>query len=240
MVDTFTELVGNKIEEHVPEKSFKINCLDNEFTTPEIKRIKRKKQREYTKHGNTQLFKTLKKQLKETIKNEGRKFVDKQIEAGEKTNKWIQKTSSILARPRNSTNNTFELPEHVERGLSELESAEEIADFFSKISQEYDPLCIDTLPSHVQVRLATEPCDHPSFEEHQIYKELKEKLAVYLATSQLKYWMNSSLNFVLQSQPYSTRLSLHTSGLIVVRQNMESPSVRFLFLNQRMTLEALA
>ena len=174
MVDTFTKLVGNKIEEHVPEKSFKINCLDNEFTTPEIKRIKRKKQREYTKHGNTQLYKTLKKQLKETIKNEGREFVTKQIElAGEKTNKWIKKTSSMLARPGNTANNTFVLPEHVEKGLSELESAEEIADFFSKISQEYDPLCIDTLPSNVQVKLATDPCDHPFFEEHQIYNELK-------------------------------------------------------------------
>ena len=92
--------------------------------------------------------------------------------AGEKGNKWIRTTAALLARPGDSPKNQFDLPEHVERGLSELESAEEIADFFSKISQEYDPLCLDTLPERVKNKLTVDSCDHPIFEEHEIYLEL--------------------------------------------------------------------
>ena len=173
MVDSFNTLVEQKIKEHCPLKTLKLNCFDNEFTTPAIKAIKRKKKREYTKHGNSALYKILKKQLKDTIKNEGKAFISKQIEqAGEKGNKWIRRTAALLARPGDSLKNNFDLPEHVERGFSELESAEVIADFFSKISQEYEPLCVDTLPLRVQSKLAVEPCDHPCFEEHEIYQEL--------------------------------------------------------------------
>ena len=173
MVQKFTSLVKEKIDENCPQKTFKVNCLDNDFTTPAIKRIKRLKLREYTKHGNSNLYKILKKQLKDKIKEEGAELVAKQITlAGEKGNKWVRQAASLFARPGDSPSKSFDLPDHVERGLSELESAEEIADFFSKISQEYDPLCFQTLPENVKLKLMTDPGDHPTFLEHEIYNEL--------------------------------------------------------------------
>ena len=60
----------------------------------------------------------------------------------------------------------------MEKGLSDLESAEVIADFFSKISQEYDPLDVNSLPERVRQKLDTDSCDHPVFEEHEIFHEL--------------------------------------------------------------------
>ena len=99
--------------------------------------------------------------------------MDKQIAlAGEKGNKWIRQTAALLARPGDAPSKTFALPDHVERGLTELQSAEEIADFFSRISQEYDPLDIPSLPERVQMKLENDPCDHLTFEEHDIYTEL--------------------------------------------------------------------
>ena len=174
MVNKFTNLVKEKIDVNVPLKTFKLTCLDNEFTTPAIKHIKRKKNREYVKHGNTLLYKQLKKDLKNTIKIEGKKFVSKQIElAGENSNRWIRRTSALLSRPGVSSKNLFDLPDHLERDLSELESAEEIADFFSKISQEYEPLSVESLPDRVRLKLDNDPCDdHPTFEEHDIFREL--------------------------------------------------------------------
>ena len=173
MTATFTSLVHLKIGENVPLKTFKINNLDNDFTTPAIILIKRKKLREYTKHGNSKLYKILKKQVKTTIKSEGEKFISKQMElAGEKGNKWIRHTSSLCARPGDVSSKSFILPDHLERGLTELESAEEIADFFSKISQEYNPLNIDSLPDRVKTKLLSDPCDHLVFEEHEVYQEL--------------------------------------------------------------------
>ena len=63
MVEKFCSLVSEKIDELCPAKTFKVNKLDNEFTTPAIKELARKKLREYTKHGNSKLYKHLKKAL---------------------------------------------------------------------------------------------------------------------------------------------------------------------------------
>ena len=99
MVENFTTLVNQKIDENCPKKKFKVNCFDREFTTPLIKQIQRKKHREYLKHGNSQLYKHLKKELKTTIKEEGAKFIEKQIVlAGENGNKWIFRTAAMCAR----------------------------------------------------------------------------------------------------------------------------------------------
>jgi len=84
----------------------------------------------------------------------------------------IRRTAALLARPVDSLKNNFDLPEHVEGGLSELESVEVIAYFLIKISQESEPLCVDNLPLRVQCKRGVEPCDHPCFEEHKIYQEL--------------------------------------------------------------------
>ena len=62
-------------------------------------------------------------------------------------------------RPGETTQPSFQLPEHVESKLSSLESVELIADYFSSISQEYLPLEISALPPNVQSHLSTPTCD---------------------------------------------------------------------------------
>ena len=173
MVENFCKLVSEKIDELCPAKTFKINKLDSEFTTPAIKALARKKLREYTKHGNSMLYKHLKKALKKKIKEEGKKFISKQIAlAGDKSNKWIRHTAALLARPGDAPSKSFTLPDHDERGLSALQSSEEIADFFSKISQEFAPLNLNTLPDRVKKKLHDDPCDHPVLQEHEVYADL--------------------------------------------------------------------
>ena len=53
-------------------------------------------------------------------------------------------------RPGDSAQAVFQLPVHAELGLSSAQSAEVIAEHFSKISQEYAPLNISKLPPNVQ------------------------------------------------------------------------------------------
>ena len=79
----------------------------------------------------------------------------------------------MCARPGENNTTTFTLPSHIERGLSELESAEEVCTFFSLISQEYDPLNIDTLPDRVKIKILYDSCDHLSVSEHEIYNDIK-------------------------------------------------------------------
>ena len=49
--------------------------------------------------------------------------------------------------------NTFTLPSHESEGLSNEQSAEQIANYFAHISQEFPPLDRDLLPPRVQCKL---------------------------------------------------------------------------------------
>ena len=66
---------------------------------------------------------------------------------------------------------TFTLPDHITRGLSDQQSAEEIADYFSAISQEYQPLDREQLPDRVKVRLG-KSSNPPIISEFDCYQKL--------------------------------------------------------------------
>ena len=53
-------------------------------------------------------------------------------------------------RPGVATHSTVQLPRHAELSLTSAQSAEIIADYFSKISQEYSPLDLNNLPPNVR------------------------------------------------------------------------------------------
>ena len=40
----------------------------------------------------------------------------------------------------------FTLPSHVDDDLTPAQSAERLADYFCKISQEFEPICVDNFP----------------------------------------------------------------------------------------------
>ena len=69
---------------------------------------------------------------------------------------------------------SFHLPQHIEDGLSALESSNRICEFFSSISQEYTPLNVGSLPDHVQAKLADDPCSHPHLADHVVHEGLKK------------------------------------------------------------------
>ena len=70
-----------------------------------------------------------------------------------------------------SESNTFSLPEH--ECLSPDQSAERIAEHFASISQEFPPLDIDLLPSHVKDKILS--CDilPPQISEYDTYCKIK-------------------------------------------------------------------
>ena len=72
----------------------------------------------------------------------------------------------------------FTLPEHTEHNLTEEQSAERIADYFSNLSQEYEPLSFENLPPNIKNSIheaKNDPCI-PRLEPFQVYhKILKAK-----------------------------------------------------------------
>ena len=60
----------------------------------------------------------------------------------------------LSLRPDDNPHSSFQLPAHAEQNLSAAESAEIIADHFSKISGEFCALNAATLPQNIQSYLA--------------------------------------------------------------------------------------
>ena len=109
-----------------------------------VKQAVRRKNREYTKHGNTPKYKDLKKLVKMKLKDAMVSFLDKQSSQVASNSRWLKHVKTLTAQPGETTTSTFSLPKHVEDNLSALESANAICEYFSKISQEYLPLNVDT------------------------------------------------------------------------------------------------
>ena len=65
------------------------------------------------------------------------------------------------------------LPSHEDRNLTAKESAEEIASFFSMISQEFTPIKEDNFPLEVQSKLENDICEHPAIREYEVYEKMK-------------------------------------------------------------------
>ena len=68
-------------------------------------------------------------------------------------------------------NSTFTLPSHRTDGLNNQQCAEKIAEYFAKISQEYQPLDVNSLPDRVRLRLRTKSSP-PIISELECYEKL--------------------------------------------------------------------
>ena len=71
--------------------------------------------------------------------------------------------------------NSFTLPSHAEDDLSPQESADIFADYFSTISHEFDPICVEDFPPSLKLKIEEGKYDRskPVLEEWQIYDKLR-------------------------------------------------------------------
>ena len=152
----------------------KISKIDGNAVSMALKSLARLRLREYTKNENSEKFKEIKRKKKARIKLEGQKLLDKNIEAAneEKGLKWLKNAKNLAARPCDDTSTTFTLPKHINRNLKAKQSANEIADYFAKISQEFKPIEEDSLPPDLTRRLNEDKSEHPIITEHQMYENI--------------------------------------------------------------------
>ena len=79
----------------------KITALNNgKPRFPAVEKLVRQKKRIYSLKGNCAKYKELKKQVKEKLKIEGGKFIEKQVELAKvKGGGWQRKVKQMTARP---------------------------------------------------------------------------------------------------------------------------------------------
>ena len=172
----FSELVFEKLDEICPTQEVKLSKLDGQVTSIALQKLARLRLREYTENGNSDRFKEIKKLQKARRKLECQKAIDKSIvDAGGKGMKWMREAKRISLRPGDDSSTTFTLPAHIDSNFTAQQSAEAIAEYFSKISQEFTPIEEDQSASwlEAETKLNNEPCCHPSILEHQIYNNMK-------------------------------------------------------------------
>ena len=176
MAESFNKIVNAEINKICPVEVVKISQLDGKINSLALQSLARQKKREYERHGYSKKFKDIKKKMKLRIKKEAEKSINKLLENAEAHgSKWIREANRLSARPGEDQSQTFTLPNHIEANFSPKESAEAIADYFSKISQEYTPLEEDkfTQCMDIQRKLEQAECCHPVIMEHNIFENMK-------------------------------------------------------------------
>ena len=108
-------------------------------------------------------------------KAEAKKYLKKNVDAlrDAKTGQAYNVLNKLGAQPGDCIDsNTFVLPNHESEGLSEEQSAERIAEYFSEISQEFPPLNVNCLPDCVQTKLQ-HASDPPIISDYETYRKIR-------------------------------------------------------------------
>ena len=156
MVDLFQSMVNSILCDTFPEKQILISPYDDPWFSEELRHLKRQRQRQYTRHGKNKKYDELKTKFDDKLRNAKLKYRDKielEVRVGKRGSTYpaLKRLGSRLFE---KTQPDFQLPAHAEQNLSSTQSAELIADHFSKISQEFSPLDLSCLPSNVKSFLA--------------------------------------------------------------------------------------
>ena len=156
MVDTFQNISNSLLSETFPEKEIIVTPEDKPWFNERLRKTKRQRQREYNRHGRSSKYLDLVSKFDEMFKSELSKYLEKiKMEVTEgKRGSTYPTLKRLGLQPGETTHGGFQLPDHVDQNYSSAQSAEIIAEHFSRISQEYSPLDISRLPPNVQDWLA--------------------------------------------------------------------------------------
>ena len=164
-VNSFHDFLRRNLDTFLPEKKTKMSNLDREWMSPQLKQIHRAMQREFYHNRGSKKHKKLKSKFKKlkrkTVKNYYSHFVSelKQTDPA----KWYRMAKQIGAVDKMSGGDIC-----VE-SLSEFDNAQcsqKIAEHFSQISNEYEPVNLHDLPCY---RPALPP---PQVSEFEVYQRL--------------------------------------------------------------------
>ena len=171
-VEKFESTIIEKLDSFCPVKSFRVSSQDKPWINAELKRIDRLKNREYLKRGKSEKYKELAAKFSSKYKIETQKYLRRNLDDLKdcKPGQAYSVLKRMGAMPGDCVDkDSFTLPNHA--GLTNEQSAEKIADYFAQISQEYPPLDIKLLPSHVIENLSTYSYP-PTVTEHETYRKI--------------------------------------------------------------------
>ena len=178
MVEVFENITGNMVRNVFPEKLVTISDYDKPYITEELKSLRRQRQRAYRKGGKNAKYLEIKSKFDNKLKAEAEKYRLKilaEVAEGKRGNAYGALRKLEFGK-NNEKSKQFTLPSHAEQNLSTFQSAEKLADYFSQISQQFDPICTENLPPWIQEELLDGRDDprKPVLEEYEVYRKLNK------------------------------------------------------------------
>ena len=140
IVTLFQQHCTNLVDKHFPLKTVKISSHDSPFFNERLRVLRRQRQWEYRRSGKSKKYLEIKKKFDEAFEKAAHDYKNKlitEVTEGKRGNAY----RAIRKLGDNSSNDaSFDIPAHVEADLSDEQSAELLADYFSRISQEFTPI----------------------------------------------------------------------------------------------------
>ena len=172
-VENFENLMSQKIEDYFPLKFSRAPITDKPWISKELSQLSRRKMREYEKNGKSSKYIDLRDQfnrdLKLAISNYRQKQLDSVKNSTVKTGYFILK--KMGARLGEEVSNDLILPCHED--LTPQEIAEDIADHFSSISNEYKPFQWSDLPPEINKKVEEiNSVDIPQVSDLEVYNKI--------------------------------------------------------------------
>ena len=175
MVDQFYSQVKHLVNESFPEKHITISPFDDPWFNEELRQLRRQRQRRYVSHGKDEKYNEIKLKFDQKLKAEIEKYkikVENDVIEGRRGSTYpaLKKLGSRLYHTPYAG---FQLPNHAKMNLSPAQSAELLAEHFSKISQEYSPMNIVNLPPNIRQSLTSyNPDLAPTLSVHDVWARL--------------------------------------------------------------------
>ena len=144
-----------------------------------LKILRRGIQREYEKRGKSIKYYEMQSSYDGKLTSEMQKYKDKILEDvrnGDRSSSYAA-LRRLGVRPGETSRNTFTLPSHADGNLTDLQSAEVIADHFAAISQDYDPISLNNFPPIMRETLSNPDLSVvPRLEDYQVYTKTPQRL----------------------------------------------------------------
>ena len=136
--------------------------------------------RVYRKEGRSTKYLSLLNKFEDKMKIEAEKYHQKilsQVVEGKRNNAYSALRKLEFGHDQTSQDKgcNFILPSYSEENLTPVQSAERLAEYFSCISQEFEPIQIENFPPWIKDKLLTGKTDQskPVLEEWQVYEKLR-------------------------------------------------------------------
>ena len=132
----------------------------------------------YRKYGRNEKYQEIKDQFDRKIKVAAEKYRQKilyEVTQGKRNNAYSA-LRKLEFGENSCTRGNFTLPSHADENLSSAECAERLAQYFSKISQEFSPICPERFPPFVKEKLLAGKSDQfkPILHEYEVFHKLSK------------------------------------------------------------------